>query len=150
MLWAVLRIGGLASATYDDLISPFPLNEIKLTPGSLYDKALNLNLDYILSLDVSRILHSFRLNAGLPSSAQPFTSSWEDPSCEVRGQFAGHYLSALAMLGNHTGLQGPSLPPCCNGSMRSACLERNPPGHIELGIIPLQATAASPLGLTTS
>ena len=31
-----------------------------------------------------------------------FAGSWEDSGCEVRGQFMGHYLSALAFLGNHT------------------------------------------------
>ena len=95
----------IASASYDDLISPFPLDEISLAAGSLYDKALSLNRDYILLLDPDQLLHTFRLNAGLPTSSVPFTSSWEDPSCEVRGQFMGHYLSALAMLGKHTGVQ---------------------------------------------
>lgn len=41
----------LVSASYDDLISPFPLDEIKFAPGTAYDKALNLNRDYILLLD---------------------------------------------------------------------------------------------------
>lgn len=88
----------------DDLISPFPLNEVSLEPSSPFGKAVALNRDYMMSLDTEQLLHTFRLNAGLPTSAAPFTSSWEDPSCEVRGQFMGHYLSALAMLGKHTGL----------------------------------------------
>ena len=29
--------------------------------------------------------------------------SWEDPAVEVRGQFAGHYMSAAALWCNHTG-----------------------------------------------
>ena len=38
-----------------------------------------------------------------PASGVPYTDSWEDPVCEVRGQFMGHYLSALAYLVKHTG-----------------------------------------------
>ena len=87
----------------DDVIRPFPLDQITLEPDSLFDKAMSLNTEYMLQLDADQLLHTFRLNAGLPSSAQPFTGSWEDPSCEVRGQFMGHYLSACSMLVNHTG-----------------------------------------------
>lgn len=96
---------GWAAAEIDDLISPFALDEISLDPSSTFGKALALNKEYMLSLDPDQLLHTFRLNAKLPTTAQPFTGSWEDPSCEVRGQFMGHYLSALAMLGKHTGVR---------------------------------------------
>lgn len=87
----------------EDVIQSFPLDQVNLEPNSLFDKAMSLNTEYLLQLDADQLLHTFRLNAGLPSSAQPFTSSWEDPSCEVRGQFMGHYLSACSMLVNNTG-----------------------------------------------
>ncbi len=53
-------------------------------------------------LDPDRLLHSFRLTAGLPSAAAPY-GGWEGPEMEVRGHFVGHYLSALAMAVNATG-----------------------------------------------
>jgi hypothetical protein len=65
------------------LINPFPLHEIRLEPGSAFDKALSLNTEYMLKLDGDQLLHTFRLNAGLPSPSAPFTGSWEDPTCEV-------------------------------------------------------------------
>ena len=37
---------------------------------------------YLLSLDVDRLLHTFRLNAGLPSSAKPY-GGWEEPKGEL-------------------------------------------------------------------
>ena len=97
----------VAYATLDDIINPFPLHEISLDRDSLYNKALSLNTEYMLQLNADQLLHTFRLNAGLPSSARAFTGSWEDPSCEVRGQFMGHYLSACVMLVNHTGMWLP-------------------------------------------
>jgi DUF1680 family protein len=50
---------------------------------------------YLLSLDPERLLHNFRVNAGLPSSATPL-GGWEAPTCGLRGHFVGHYLSACA------------------------------------------------------
>lgn len=100
------------SLSLDGIIQPFPLDNITLEPGSLFDKAMVLNTEYMVQLDADQLLHTFRLNAGMPSSAQPFTGSWEDPSCEVRGQFMGHYISACAMLVNHTGELAFTCMPC--------------------------------------
>eukprot|EP00884_Botryococcus_braunii_P007107 jgi/Botrbrau1/16398/Bobra.0387s0008.1 len=93
------------SVALGSFIQPFSLDEIKLHDGSLYHKAMSLNTEYMLSLEVDDLLLTFRQNAKLPSPGNPYVGSWEDPTCEVRGQFMGHYLSALAMLGNHTGQQ---------------------------------------------
>ena len=57
---------------------------------------------YLLALDVDRLLHTFRLNAGLPSSARPL-GGWEEPKVELRGHFTGHYLSACALMFASTG-----------------------------------------------
>ena len=52
---------------------------------------------YLKTLPPDRLLHTFRLTAGLPSSAEPL-GDWEKPDCELRGHFAGgHYLSACAL-----------------------------------------------------
>ncbi|WP_198315488.1 beta-L-arabinofuranosidase domain-containing protein [Chitinophaga tropicalis] len=56
-----------------------------------------LNTVYLLSLDPDRLLHNFRVNAGLPSAARPL-AGWEAPDVGIRGHFAGHYLSAVSML----------------------------------------------------
>ena len=103
VLCTTAALAAAVTAQMADLISAFPLDEIRLEADSMFGKAMTLNRDYMLSLDTEQLLHTFRLNAGLQTSAAPYSSSWEDPSCEVRGQFMGHYLSALAMLGKHTG-----------------------------------------------
>jgi len=40
-------------------------------------------------------MHSFRINAGIQSGAEPLTG-WKDIECGLRGHFVGHYLSACA------------------------------------------------------
>ena len=76
-------------------IETFPLEHVRLSPGRLRD-AEELNARYLLSLPQNRLLHTFRVNAGLPSSAAP-VGGWEKPDCELRGHFTGHYLSACAL-----------------------------------------------------
>jgi hypothetical protein len=58
---------------------------------------------YLRSLPPDRLLHTFRINAGLPSTVQPL-GGWEAPNCELRGHYAGgHYLSACALMYASTG-----------------------------------------------
>lgn len=80
---------------------PFALEDVRLLDGP-FRRAMELDREYILSLDLDRLLHTFRLNAGLPSSARPL-GGWERPDCELRGHFLGHYLSAAALLYASTG-----------------------------------------------
>jgi DUF1680 family protein len=75
---------------------PFDLNRVRV--NDLYlNGAIARNQQYLRSLDPDRLLHNFRINAGLPSSAEPL-KGWESPDCELRGHFVGHYLSACAMI----------------------------------------------------
>jgi DUF1680 family protein len=79
----------------------FNLEEVRLLGGP-FQHAMELDHQYLLSLDVDRLLHNFRVNAGLSSSAQPL-GGWEEPKCELRGHFVGHYLSACALMYASTG-----------------------------------------------
>jgi len=75
---------------------PFSMSEVRLGPGP-FRAAAEVNRRYLKTLPPDRLLHTFRLTAGLPSSAEPL-GDWEKPDCELRGHFAGgHYLSACAL-----------------------------------------------------
>ena len=75
---------------------PFSMKNVRLTPGT-FSAAAEANRGYLKTLPPARLLHTFRLTAGLPSSAEPL-GDWEKPDCELRGHFVGgHYLSACAM-----------------------------------------------------
>jgi hypothetical protein len=79
----------------------FALGDVTLEDGPL-TQARAWNRAFILRLPNDRLLHNFRINAGLPSSAKPL-GGWEEPKCELRGHFVGHYLSACALLYAATG-----------------------------------------------
>ena len=84
-------------------VYPFDLRDVRLLDGP-FKQAQELDRQYLLSLDADRLLHTFRINAGLPSSAEPL-GGWEEPKCEVRGHFFGHYLSGCALMYASTGDQ---------------------------------------------
>ena len=82
-------------------IAPFDLRDVRLRAGPEL-AALEVNRRYVMGLDPDRLLHAFRVNAGLPSSAEPYYG-WEAPNNELRGHFVGHYLSACALMAAQTG-----------------------------------------------
>jgi uncharacterized protein len=83
------------------LARPFELSQVRLRAGAALD-AMNTNRRHLMAYDSDRLLHMFRVTAGLASSAEPL-GGWEAPNNELRGHFTGHYLSACALLWAHTG-----------------------------------------------
>ena len=84
------------SAESSAMLMVCPLGSVRLSPG-LFQEQEEINARYLDSLAADRLLHSFRMTAGIPSGATPY-GGWEDPACELRGHFAGgHVLSAVAL-----------------------------------------------------
>ncbi len=86
----------------------FDLDRVRLL-DSPFKENMRRESRWILSLDVNRLLHSFRTQAGVWSGREGgyFTLSklggWESLDCELRGHSTGHILSGLAMLYAQTG-----------------------------------------------
>jgi hypothetical protein len=80
-------------------VSTFPLSRVRLLDGP-FSHAQELNLAYLRSLDVDRLLAPFRTEAGLPARAVKYPN-WESSGLE--GHTAGHYLTALAQAWAATG-----------------------------------------------
>ncbi|KAG1655843.1 hypothetical protein FOA52_008285 [Chlamydomonas sp. UWO 241] len=81
-------------------IRGFSLGDVRLSQDTFQSRAMRSNADYLLSpgLAPDRLLYAFRANAKLPTPGVPFIGTWEDPHCELRGHFVGHYLTALAYM----------------------------------------------------
>src|SRR6185369_9205690 len=84
---------------------PFRLTAVRLLDGPFKD-AQERNGKYLLSLDPDRMLHNFRVNAGLAPKA-PVYGGWESVAtwADIRahGHTAGHYLTACALMYAATG-----------------------------------------------
>src|SRR5262245_9615273 len=83
----------------------FDLSAVKLLPGP-FETAQQLDAHYLLSLEPDRMLHNFRVNAGLQPKAEVY-GGWEsvEPWIDIRchGHTLGHYLSAVSMMFASTG-----------------------------------------------
>ncbi|MGN9908307.1 beta-L-arabinofuranosidase domain-containing protein [Phytohabitans sp. LJ34] len=75
-------------------VYPFPLSAVSLLAGP-FQANTGRTHSYLGFLDADRLLHMFRVNVGLPSSATAM-GGWESPTTELRGHSMGHVLTALA------------------------------------------------------
>ena len=73
-------------------------HRVKLLPG-LFKKRFDINRRYVFSLQTHNLLQNHYMEAGLwapigkPEDAH---WGWESPTCQIRGEFLGHWLSAAA------------------------------------------------------
>ena len=100
MVGAVPAKAMAAGAILPDKAEPFPLSAVRLRP-SIYATAVETNRRYLYRLDPDRLLHNFRVNAGLTPKA-PVYGGWEseEPWVGIRchGHTLGHYLSAASLM----------------------------------------------------
>jgi uncharacterized protein len=82
-----------------------PLQESVLLPG-IFKQRADLNRQYVLSLKTANLLQNHYLEAGLwapMEMPQDAHWGWESPTCQIRGEFLGHWLSAAAHIVANTG-----------------------------------------------
>jgi hypothetical protein len=101
----LLPLLALPAAPAPPAAETFPLRDVRLLDGP-FREAQQRGLASLLSLDPDRLLHTFRLNAGLPTTAKPY-GGWEAPQVELRGHSLGHYLTACALMHEATGDERP-------------------------------------------
>jgi hypothetical protein len=75
---------------------PVPLSNVRVLGGPL-KKAQDLTGRYLLELEPDRMLAFYRVRAGLPQRAQPY-SGWDGPGKNLTGHIAGHHLSAVSLM----------------------------------------------------
>lgn len=83
-------------------VHPLPMTDVVLTGGPL-KHAQDITSDYLLSLDVDRLVAPYRVRAGLGSSVEGY-GGWESVNGkQLTGHIAGHYLSACSIMYAKTG-----------------------------------------------
>lgn len=76
------------------MFTNFKLDNVKLI-DPCFVRRRELVKQYVADFDIDRLMHTFRINAGIASNAEPL-GGWEDVGCGLRGHFVGHYLSACS------------------------------------------------------
>lgn len=73
------------------------LHDVRLDPNSIHGLAQQTNLEYLLMLDVDRLVWSFRKTADIETPGEPY-GGWEAPDIELRGHFVGWFVLLQVML----------------------------------------------------
>ena len=98
---ALTGLAGPAPVKVARTIEPFAMTDVRLLDGP-FSRCDVAGPKVPAELDPDRLLHNFRVNAGLPSDAKPL-GGWEEPKVEIRGHTLGHYLTALSLMYASTG-----------------------------------------------
>ncbi|RRT68190.1 hypothetical protein B296_00018344 [Ensete ventricosum] len=94
---AVKRPGLKSAANASNFLKEIPLSDVRIEPSSVHGRAQQTNLEYLLLLDVDRLVWSFRKLAGLPTPGEPYLG-WEEPKGQLRGHFVGDELALKPIL----------------------------------------------------
>lgn len=79
----------------------FKLQDVRLL-DSRFKENMERDKSWLMRINLQRLLHSWRVNAGIKTTAKPY-AGWEALDCELRGHTMGHVLSAFALLYASTG-----------------------------------------------
>lgn len=79
----------------------FPLPTVRLVEGSPFYKAMKVDEQYMIGMDVERMLNHFRRTAGLPLINEVYAGSYQPAG--TRPGDVNHYLSAISMMYAQTG-----------------------------------------------
>lgn len=101
------------------LAESFDLKDVRLLPSRFRDNMMR-DSAWMVSIEIGRLLHSFRTNAGVFAGREggymtvKKLGGWESLDCELRGHTTGHLLSAYGLMYAATGsdvfrLKGDSL-----------------------------------------
>ena len=113
LLLVVATHGHAQSAPGVEKAAALPVGSVKLLRGPFQIRA-NLNRDYVLGLKSKNLLQNYYMEAGLWTKTLRMTSmgdsdrgddlhwGWESPTCQLRGHFLGHWLSAAAYMAGST------------------------------------------------
>lgn len=87
------------------MINRTEIGQVQLS-GGLFKERENINKSYLLELDSDCLLQNFYFEAGICTANSRVHDpanikmhwGWEAPSCQLRGHFLGHWLSAASYL----------------------------------------------------
>lgn len=89
-------------------VKSFDLKDVRLLPSRFRENMMRDSM-WMASIEVNRLLHSFRTNAGVFAGREggymtvKKLGGWESLDCELRGHTTGHLLSAYGLMYAATG-----------------------------------------------
>lgn len=95
----IFAFSSFTFAQVSQKIQYFPLKDITLSE-SIFNKAMEADKNYMMSMEPDRLLAPYRKEAGLSPKAENYPN-WENTGLD--GHIGGHYISALSLMYASTG-----------------------------------------------
>lgn len=76
---------------------PLPLGKVHITGNNRLTSNRELDINAILSWDITQQLYNYRDTYGLPTEGYKVSDGWDSPTTKLKGHGSGHYMSALAL-----------------------------------------------------
>ncbi|AZA85995.1 glycosyl hydrolase [Chryseobacterium shandongense] len=95
----IFAFSSFTFAQVSQKIQYFPLKDITLSE-SVFNKAMEADKNYMMSMEPDRLLAPYRKEAGLSTKAENYPN-WENTGLD--GHIGGHYISALSLMYASTG-----------------------------------------------
>lgn len=93
---------------------PLPLNKVCIIGDNRLTHNRDMDIDQLLSLDVTQQLYNYRDTYGLSTEGYTTSDGWDSPTTKLKGHGSGHYMSAMAMA-----------YACCNDPLKKQQLHEN-------------------------
>ena len=90
----VAGAGKVPAAT--PVAQPLPLGSVRLIGDNRLTSNRNLDIQHLLSLDITQQLYNYRDTYGLSTEGYTESDGWDSPTTKLKGHGSGHYMSALA------------------------------------------------------
>ncbi len=94
--------------------NPLPLDKVQINGNNRLTSNRELDINEILSWDVSQQLYNYRVTYNLPTDGYKEADGWDSPTTKLKGHGTGHYLSALAFAFS-----------CCEDPVKKSALREN-------------------------
>ncbi|MGN9911782.1 glycoside hydrolase family 127 protein [Phytohabitans sp. LJ34] len=78
-------------------VKPFALDQVTLRDGTVFAQKRDRVLTFAAAYPADRVLHNFRVTAGLPTPAGSSPpGGWDDATGNLRGHYSGHLITLFA------------------------------------------------------
>ena len=88
--------GAPAVPAQQPVARPLPLGSVRLIGDNRLTANRDLDVQNLLSLDITQQLYNYRDTYGLPTEGYTRSNGWDSPTTKLKGHGTGHYMSALA------------------------------------------------------
>ena len=88
--------GKPAVPAQEPVARPLPLGSVRLIGDNRLTANRDLDVQNLLSLDITQQLYNYRDTYGLPTDGYTVADGWDSPTTKLKGHGTGHYMSALA------------------------------------------------------